>query len=122
MPGINRTKISKQILKSLTDKGLMKDIIIFRKGSNAFKEKKEDLYVVSLKGYYHKGNSNSLNFNIVDGGKLSNPGEEKLLLVYNDDSLKVLKNDYFILDDVKYEITDKGNVENIIFDMSLRRV
>lgn len=119
MSEINRSKISKQILKVLASKGLMKDINIFRDDEDFFGEKKEPLFVTKIKGYYHTGSS-SLNLSITEGASKILNAEEKLLVVYNEDSLKIKKNDCLELYGRKYQIIDMGNVENIIFDMTIK--
>ena len=46
-----------------------------------------------------------------------------LMVVYDEDTIKIKENDYFLLDDVKYIIKDLGNQNrlNIYFDMLVER-
>lgn len=120
MSGINRERIAKRILNSLTKKDLMKSIIIYRDGRNAFGETQEKQYVCTVQGFYHKDKS-KLNLNFNEGGTLNTGYSEKLLVVYNEESKKIKQDDYFFLNDIKYKIIDKGNVQDIIFDMILNR-
>ena len=121
MAGINRAKVSKKVYKQLERKGLLKEIKILRTGVNAYKEKKEDLYVCTIKGYYYKNNL-KLTLAFGEAATINHGNEDKLLVVVNDESKKIKKDDYFILDNVKYKIIELGNVEDIIFDMSLERM
>ncbi|MBC2579991.1 hypothetical protein [Clostridium sp. DJ247] len=131
MSGINKIKISKQILKALTSKGLMKDVVIFRDDKNYYGENKEGLYVTTVKGFYHKGNS--ISFNLTESASITTNSQEKLLVIYDENSLKIKVNDYFFIEQrefeednktlkkEKYTILDKGDIEGIVYDMFLER-
>lgn len=121
MAGLNRAKISEKIYKQLEKKGLLKEVNILRIGTNAYKEKTEDLYVCTIKCYYYKNNL-KLTLAFSEAATINHGNEDKLLVVVNDESKKIQKDDYFILDNVKYKIIELGNVEDIIFDMSLERM
>lgn len=121
MGAINRAKISAKLYNQLDKKGLLKSINVLRNGKNAFKEKVNDLYVCTIKGYYHKNNL-KLTLSFGEAATVNHGNEDKLLVVVNDESKKIQKDDYFILDNVKYKIIELGNVEDIIFDMSLERM
>ena len=121
MGGINRSKISLTIYNQLEKKGLLKSINVLRDGENAFKEKCSDLYVCTIKAYYHKNNL-KLTLDNGDAATVNRGNEDKLLVTFGDESKKIKQDDYFTLNDVKYKIIDLGNVEDIIFDMSLERV
>jgi len=121
MAVINTTKIGEKIYKKLEKKGLLKSINILRNGENAFKEKSSDLYVCTIKSYYYKSNL-KLTLKNGDAATVNRGHEDKLLVTFNDESKKIKQDDYFILNDIKYKIIDLGNVEDIIFDMSLERV
>ena len=47
----------------------------------------------------------------------------KFMVVYDEDTIKIKENDYFLLDNVKYIIKDLGNQNrlNIYFDMLVER-
>lgn len=121
MAGINRAKISAKIYKQLERKGLLKEIKILRSGLNAFKEKQEDLYVCTIKGYYYR-KENKVNIKSEEGATVNTNYYDKLLVIYNESSIKIKQDDYFTLDGVKYKIVDTGNIENIVFDMFLDRM
>lgn len=121
MAGIDRAKISEKLYKQLDKKGLLREIKVFRIGQNAYGEKIEELYVATIKAYYYRENKKIvINANI--SGTVNNNYCDKLLVNYNKESDKLKRDDYFILDDVKYKIADTGNVENIILDMYLERM
>lgn len=121
MAGINRAKISEKIYKKLEKKRLLKEVNILRIGTNAYNEKIEDLYVCTIKCYYYKNNL-KLTLSFGEAATVNDGNEDKLLVVVNDESKKIKKDDYLTLDSVKYKIIDLGNVEDIIFDMSLDRM
>lgn len=117
---IKRAKISAQIYKQLDRKGLLKDIQILRSGLNDFEEPITNQDVCKIKGYYHRNNL-KLYTTTSDGATLTSGYEERLLVIINDESKKIKQDDYFTLDNVKYKIIDLGDVEGIVFDMSLER-
>ena len=121
MSKINRGKISKQIYKQLEKKGLLKEIKILRIGKNAYGEKLEDLYVTTIKAYYYKEKS-KINISPDTGATVNTNHYDKLLVTYNEESKKIKKDDYFVLENIKFRIIDTGNVENIVFDMYLNRM
>lgn len=121
MGAINRAKIRAKLYNQLDKKGLLKSINILRDGKNAFKEKAKDLFVCNVKGYYHKNNL-KLTLSFGEAATVNHGNEDKLLVVIDDDNKKIQKDDYFTLDNVKYKIIELGNVEDIIFDMSLERM
>lgn len=121
MAGIKRAKISQKIYKQLEKKGLLKNINILRGRKNVFSEKASDLYVCTIKAYYYKNNL-KLTLENDDAATVNRGNEDKLLVTFNDESKKIKQDDYFTLDNVKYKIIELGNVEDIIFDMSLERM
>jgi hypothetical protein len=42
-------------------------------------------------------------------------------MIVDDEVKKIEEHDYFKLDDVMYEIIDKGNIQDIVWDTYLRR-
>ncbi|MBM7869303.1 hypothetical protein JOC70_000772 [Clostridium pascui] len=118
---INREKISSKIYKQLERKGLLKSIKILRCDVNAFNEKVDNLYVCTIQAYYYR-NDIKITIQSFEGASLNRGYEDKLLVSNSDESRKIRKDDYFILDGVKYKILDLGNVENIIFNMTLERM
>lgn len=123
MSGINRKKIGLRIYKQLERKDLLKEVKILRKGENVFRENQDDLYVCTIKGYYHKG---STSINIVNGSSdasnMNKNYQDRFLLIVDDAAIKIKEHDFFVLDNIKYEIVDKGNIEDIIYDSYLKRL
>lgn len=98
----------------------MKPFTIYRDEKNEFNEPTEPQEVCAIQGYYHKSETN-INLNVTEGGTVTTNHTEKLLVIYDENSLSIKEGDYFTFNDVKYEIIDKGNIFNIIFDMTLER-
>jgi hypothetical protein len=117
----NSEKISLKIYNQLDKKGLLKSINILRIDGNVFGEKGNDLFVCAIKAYYHRNNL-KITLQSNESASLNRGYEDRLLVTVNDESKKIMKDDYFILDSVKYKIIDLGNVEDIVFDMSLERM
>lgn len=121
MAKINRGKISRKIYKELENKGLLKEIRILRSKADAFNEKLEDLYVCTIKGYYYKDAAKVV-LNSREAATLNNKYYDKLLICCNEESKKIQRDDYFMLDELKLKIIDTGNIEDIVFDMWLSRM
>ena len=100
----------------------MKDVIILRADENVFNEKSDDEYVCTVQGYYHEGSTsvNVVNYNS-DAANLNKNYQDRLLLIVDDEVNKIKEHDYFKLDGVMYEIIDKGNIEDIVWDTYLKR-
>lgn len=116
---IKKQRIRNQIKNKI--KLFLKEVIILRKGENVFHEKQEDLFVCKVSGYLHKGKDSLVNFS-TDASNLNKNYDEKFLLVVDDDSLRIQEHDYFVLNNVKYEIIDKGLIEDILLDTCLKRM
>ena len=117
-----KQRIRSQLIKKITP--FMKDVIILRAGKNIFGEYEEDQYVSTVKGYYHKGSGSGESFitNLSnDAANLNKDYKDKLLLIVDDEVKKIKEHDYFKLDDAMYEIIDKGNIEDIVWDTYLKR-
>lgn len=121
MAGINRKKIALRIYKQLERKGLLKEVKILRIGKNAFGEKQEDLYVCTVKAYYYK-KENKIVIRADTSATINSQYNDRLLVVFNEESQKINKDDYFILNNTKFKIIEPNNVENIVFDMYLDRM
>ena len=121
MSKIGRGRISERIYRQLSKKGLLKEIKILRNGKNAFGEKQEDLYVCTVEGYYYRKDSKII-YRLDDAASVNEQYTDKLLVNVNDESLKIKRDDYFYLNDTKFLIVDTNNIEDIIFDMYLRRL
>lgn len=118
---LNRAKISINIYKQLERKGLLRDIRILRNKKNVFGENNGPLEVCNVKGYYYKKN-NKLSISTNTGATTNRNYNDKLLLIINEDSLKINKDDYFLLDNISFKIIDPNNIEDLVFDMYLERI
>ena len=93
---------------------------IYRDAKNEFEEPNGKDLVCSVKGFYHEGNT-QISAITTDKGKVKRSKQMFLMVIYDEDTIKIKENDYFLLDNVKYVIRDKGNQNrlNIYFDMLL---
>lgn len=115
-----KQKIRNQLVKKITP--FMEEVTILREGKNIFGEYEKDQYVCKIKGYYHTGSTsiNIVNY-ITEAADLNRNYQDRLLLIVDDEVKKIKEHDYFKLDDVMYEIIDKGNIEDIVWDTYLKR-
>ena len=95
---------------------------IYRDVKNEFGEPGRKDLVCSVKGFYHEGNT-QISAITTDKGQVKRSKQMFLMVVYDEDTVKIKENDYFLLDDVKYIIKDLGNQNrlNIYFDMLVER-
>ncbi|MDU2198932.1 MAG: hypothetical protein E7E21_11040 [Peptostreptococcaceae bacterium] len=94
---------------------------IYRNSKNEFGEPGgKELIYENLKGFYHEGNT-QINFSIADKGEVKRSNQKFLMVIYDEETVKIQENDYFMLDNKKYIIKDLGNQNrlNIYFDMLL---
>lgn len=93
---------------------------IYRDAKNEFEEPNGKDLVCSVKGFYHEGNT-QISAITTDKGQVKRNKQMFLMVIYDEDTVKIKENDYFLLDNVKYVIKDKGNQNrlNIYFDMLL---
>ena len=121
MSGINRTKISLKIYKQLDRKGLLREIKVFRNAKNAFGSPDGPLFVCKIKAFYYR-KDNKVITKIFPAATVNELYNDKLLVNFNEESSKIIKDDFFILDGVRYRIIDTNNTENIVYDMYLERM
>ncbi|OAA91256.1 hypothetical protein [Clostridium ljungdahlii] len=116
-----KQRIRRQLVRKITP--FMKEVKILRQDENIFGEKQEDQYVCTVKGYYHTGGTS---INVVNGSSddtnLNKNYQDRFLFIVDDEVKKIKEHDYFKLDDVMYEIIDKGNIEDIVWDTYLKRM
>ena len=116
-----KQRIRRQLVRKVTP--FMKEVKILRQDENIFGEKQEDQYVCTVKGYYHTGGTS---INVVndssDAANLNKNYQDRFLLIVDDEVKKIKEHDYFKLDDAMYEIIDKGNIEDIVWDTYLKRM
>lgn len=109
-----KPKIQKVINKFPTHVDIYRDI------KNDFGEPGGKDLICSVKGFYHEGNT-QISAITTDKGEVKRNKQKFLMVVYDDSTVNIKVNDYFILDDTKYIIKDLGNQNrlNIYFDMLL---
>lgn len=111
-----KPKITKVINKFPTE------VTILRNSLNDFGEPVQALKVCDIKGFWHDSN-NMISAITKDSGEVKRGKQNYLMFVYDELSTLIREGDFFILDDIKYEIIDLGNCNNmnIYFDMLLRK-
>lgn len=93
---------------------------IYRDVKNEFGEPEGKDLICTVKGFYHEGNT-QISAITTDKGEFKRNKQKFLMVIYDDDTIKIKENDYFELDNIKYIIKDLGNQNrlNIYFDMLL---
>ena len=93
---------------------------IYRDIKNEFGEPGGKDLICSVKGFYHEGN-NMISAITADKGEVKRNKQKFLMVIYDENTIKIKENDYFLLDDLKHKIKDLGNQNrlNIYFDMLL---
>ncbi|APM41394.1 hypothetical protein [Clostridium kluyveri] len=114
-----KQKIRNQLVKRITP--FMKEVTILREGKNIFGEYEKDQYVCKVKGYYHIGSTSNIVNNSTEAANLNRNYQDRFLMIVDDEVKKIKEHDYFKLDYVTYEIIDKGNIQDIVWDMYLKR-
>lgn len=98
------------------------EVIIYRGTKNEFGEPGETVKVCDITGFYHEGN---YQIKVIrnDGGTYKSDKGTFLMVLYDDKSKTIEEGDCLFLDNIKYEIKDKGNMNrlNIYFDMKIER-
>lgn len=116
---INKERIKVQVAKAISQDPSVVDVK--RQGVNAFNEPQGEFDVTKITGFFYNG-SQSLNINVTTGASTITGRNEKFIVVYDTEGQKIKENDYFILNGIKYKITDLGNLFDICLDMTLERV
>lgn len=93
---------------------------IYRNCRNEFGEPVGEELICSVKGFYHEGN-NMISAITKDKGEIKRNKQRFLMVIYDDETIKIKENNYFLLDNKKYRIKDLENQNrlNIYFDMLL---
>ena len=96
------------------------NVDIYRNVKNEFGEPMDQELICSIKGFYHEGN-NQISAITTDKGEVKRAKQEFLMILYDEETVKIKENDYFTLDNKKYIIKTKSNPNklNIYFDMLL---
>ena len=95
---------------------------IYRDVKNEFGQPIGKDLVCSVKGFYNEGNT-QISAITTDKGQVKRSKQMFLMVVYDEDTIQIKENDYFLLDNIKYIIKDLGNQNrlNIYFDMLVER-
>ena len=95
---------------------------IYRDVKNEFGEPVGKDLICTVKGFYHEGNT-QISAITTDKGQVKRSKQIFLMVVYDDTTIKIKENDYFLLDDTKYIIKYLGNQNrlNIYLDMLVER-
>lgn len=115
---MNNSKIKREIYKSF--KPFMKPIRVYRNGLNAYKEKTQNLFVGNIQGFYSRGKNLIVKLYKTTSDTNINYNEI-LSCMINEESLKINIDDYFILNNIKYQIIDIQNNNNFYLDLTLNR-
>lgn len=113
-------KIKPKILKVINK--FSTNVTIYRAYPNAFGEEEEKIKICDVVGFYHESNAtSSIKAVKNDSGETVARKQAFLMVLYDDETIKIQENDFIFLDDKKYYIKDKGNQNrlNIYFDMLL---
>lgn len=91
---------------------------IYRDIKNEFGEPGGKDLICSVKGFYHEGNT-QISAITTDKGEVKRDKQKFLMVLYDEATINIKENDYFILDNIRYKIKDLGNQNklNIYFDM-----
>ena len=95
---------------------------IYRDIKNEYGEHGGKDLICSVKGFYHEGKT-QISAITTDKGQVKRSKQIFLMVMYDDTTVKIKENDYFLLDDVRYIIKDLGNQNrlNIYLDMLVER-
>lgn len=94
---------------------------IKRSGLNKFDEPISEADVVTIEGFYYRGN-NQLSVKYGISGEVKSDKSEKLMVIIDDKSELIKEGDYFYMDNNKYEIIDMGNSFDLYYDITLKKV
>lgn len=96
---------------------------IYRHILNDFKEPIGEDLICNVKGFYHEGTSQVSSIQ-ADKGKIKRDKSKFLMVLYDEDTVKIQEEDYLLIDNIKYSIKDLGNKNrlNIYFDMLIERL
>lgn len=113
-------KIKPKILKVINK--FPTQVTVYRDILNEFNEPDDQIKVCDITGFYHEGNR-GININLGDNGKVKKDKSKYLMVIVDEVSKNIQENDYLYIENIKYNIVDKGNQNNldIYYDMVLER-
>lgn len=115
-------KVKPKIIKAINK--MPTKAIVKRVGVNEFGEPSDEENIVcKVIGLYHEGSS-SISQITKDKGVIIKDKEQYLMVVCDEDTVKIKQGDFMYLDDNKFIIQDLGNQNrmNIYFDLKLGKV
>lgn len=115
-------KVKPKIIKAINK--MPTEAIVKRVGVNEFGEPSdEEKIVCNVIGLYHEGSS-SISQITKDKGVVIKDKEQYLMVVCDEDTVKIKQGDFMYLDENKFIIQDLGNQNrmNIYFDLKLGKV
>ncbi|MCD3254382.1 hypothetical protein [Clostridium botulinum] len=116
---MNLVKAKREVLKTWRLNGT-NNIIIKRKCINEYHEVTTPMQIEIFEGYYSKG-KNLISINYTENASTNKNYNEIFSIIINENSKKIKRLDFFILNNVQYNIVDIENVSNIYFDLTLER-
>ncbi|CCL06846.1 hypothetical protein CDFC105_41551 [Clostridioides difficile] len=115
-------KVKPKIIKAINK--MPTEAIVKRVGVNEFGEPSDEENIVcNVIGLYHEGSS-SISQITKDKGIVIKDKEQYLMVVCDEDTVKIKQGDFMYLDNNKFIIQDLGNQNrmNIYFDLKLGKV
>lgn len=117
-------KIKPKIQKAINK--LPTQATIKRKSVNEFGETNGDIWedlICKVTGLFHEGKDQITQIT-KDTGTVKKEKNQYLMVVYNDETMKIKEHDVLYIDNDKFEIIDLGNQNkmNVYLDLKLKKV
>ncbi|RDY22879.1 hypothetical protein CHF27_011205 [Romboutsia maritimum] len=114
-------KIKPKIVKAINK--LPTKAIIKRNSVNEFGEPEGEVVICEVTGLFHEGNNQVTSISM-DKGEVKRNKQQFLMVVYDDETMKIKENDIAYIDNDKFEIKDLGNQNrmNVYLDLNLKLV
>lgn len=117
-------KIKPKIQKAINK--LPTKATIKRKTVNEFGETNGDIWedlICKVTGLFHEGKDQITQIT-KDNGTVKKEKKQYLMVVYNDETMKIKEHDVLYIDNDKFEIIDLGNQNkmNVYLDLKLKKV
>lgn len=92
-----------------------------RKKKNEFGEVVREIVIAYVRAFYYKG-SNGLSIGLELQGEIKTNKSEKLMMSINREAAKLKAGDTFMLNGIKYELSDISNSFDLYYDITLKKV
>lgn len=114
-------KIKPKIQKAINK--LPTQAIIKRNSKNEFGEATEEVFICNVTGLFHEGKDQITQIT-KDTGTVKKEKNQYLMVVYNDETMKIKEHDVLHIDKDKFEIIDLGNQNkmDVYLDLKLKKV